>query len=98
MEQARRPALAHHVHRTAPMGPRVLINGIWYYLSAAELAAKLQPYFPHGFMVEEINAGNINGILPEEAWTWFYMKHHEKQSELPGLDVSSYWPTLLPKR
>jgi hypothetical protein len=31
MEQARRPALAHHVHRTAPMGPRVLINGIWYY-------------------------------------------------------------------
>src|SRR5436190_16755916 len=30
MEQARRPALAHYVHRTAPMGPRVLINGIWY--------------------------------------------------------------------
>src|SRR5207302_10628688 len=30
MEQARRPALAHHVHRTAPMGPRVLIIGIWY--------------------------------------------------------------------
>jgi hypothetical protein len=30
MERARRPALAHHVHRTAPMGPRVLINGIWY--------------------------------------------------------------------
>jgi hypothetical protein len=30
MEQARRPALAHHVHRTAPMGPRVLINGICY--------------------------------------------------------------------
>ena len=31
MEQARRSALAHHVHRTALMGPRVLINGIWYY-------------------------------------------------------------------
>src|SRR5256885_7906141 len=30
MEQARRPTLAHHVHRTAPMGPRVLIIGIWY--------------------------------------------------------------------
>src|SRR5262245_17730135 len=30
MEQARRSALAHHVQRTAPMGPRVLINGIWY--------------------------------------------------------------------
>src|SRR5262249_18445715 len=34
MEQARRSALAHHVHRTAPMGPRVLINGIWYYTFA----------------------------------------------------------------
>jgi hypothetical protein len=31
MEHARRSALAHHVHRTAPMGPRVLINGIRYY-------------------------------------------------------------------
>ena len=31
MEQARRSALAHQVHRTAPMGPRVLIKGIWYY-------------------------------------------------------------------
>src|SRR5207247_5830380 len=38
MEQARRPALAHHVHRTAPMGPRVLIIGIWYD-SAATCAA-----------------------------------------------------------
>src|SRR5262249_3229063 len=35
MEQARRSALAHHVHRTAPMGPRVLINGIWYKLIPA---------------------------------------------------------------
>src|ERR1700730_16260846 len=35
MEQARRPALAHHVHRTAPMGPRVLINGIWYNMATS---------------------------------------------------------------
>jgi len=35
MEQARRSSLAHHVHRTAPMGPRVLINGIWYKLRAS---------------------------------------------------------------
>src|SRR5215471_3094404 len=35
MEQARRSALAHHVHRTAPMGPRVLINGIWYQMVAS---------------------------------------------------------------
>ena len=30
LEQARRSALAHHVHRIAPMGPRVLISGTWY--------------------------------------------------------------------
>src|SRR5262245_26907280 len=31
LEQARRSALAHHVHRIASMGARVLINGTWYY-------------------------------------------------------------------
>jgi hypothetical protein len=41
-------------------------------------------------MIAEINPGNINGILPEEAWSWFYMDHHEKQpisslEELLGL-------------
>src|SRR5205807_10378899 len=41
MEQARRSALAHHVHRTAPMGPRVLINGIWYNASLRAVAALL---------------------------------------------------------
>jgi hypothetical protein len=52
-------------------------------LLATELAAKLQPYFPLGrFMIVEINAKNMNGMLPEEAWTWFYMDHHVKQ-ELP---------------
>src|SRR5262245_9744576 len=30
LEQARRSALAHHVHRIASMGARVLINGTWY--------------------------------------------------------------------
>jgi len=30
LEQAGRSALAHHVHWTAPMGARVLINGNWY--------------------------------------------------------------------
>jgi hypothetical protein len=28
--KARRSAMAHHVHRIAPMGARVLIIGIWY--------------------------------------------------------------------
>ena len=30
LEQARRSALAHHVHRIAPMGASVLINGTRY--------------------------------------------------------------------
>ena len=30
LEQARRSAMAHHVHRIAPMGPPVLINGTRY--------------------------------------------------------------------
>jgi hypothetical protein len=30
MEQARRSAMAHHVHRIAPMGARVLISETWY--------------------------------------------------------------------
>jgi two-component system, NtrC family, sensor kinase len=30
MEQARRPALDDYVHRIAPLGARVLINGTWY--------------------------------------------------------------------
>src|SRR5262249_7101221 len=33
LEQARRSALAHHVHRIAPMGPPVLISGTWYKIS-----------------------------------------------------------------
>jgi len=58
--------------------------------SADELAVRLQHYFPHPFMIAEINPGNLNGILPKEAWSWFYMDHHEKQpisslEELLGL-------------
>ena len=30
LEQAHRSTVAHHVHRIAPIGPWVLINGIWY--------------------------------------------------------------------
>jgi hypothetical protein len=34
-------------------------------------------------MIAEINPTNINGILPQEAWSWFYMDHHEKRHEIP---------------
>ncbi len=77
-----------------------LVYCIKSYLSAAELAIKLQPYFPQPFMIAEINPGNLNGILPEEAWSWFYIEHHEKQHEIPSLgDLSRLEnPFRLPPR
>jgi hypothetical protein len=75
-----------------------LVFCIKSYLLAEELALKLRPYFPQPFMIAEINPFNMNGILPQEAWTWFYMDHHVKQ-ELPStpglLDMSQI---SLPKR
>src|SRR3979409_674552 len=41
LEQARRSALAHHVHRIGPMGPRVLIIGIWYNGEEVELSLRV---------------------------------------------------------
>src|SRR5262249_52323392 len=70
MEQARRSALAHHVHRTAPMGPRVLINGIWYYIVCAtkelleDSGVAIEPWLfdkaSRAFRVQ-ISAAVING-------------------------------------
>ena len=37
VEPPRRPTLAHHVHRNAPMGSWVLINGTWYQQLKEEL-------------------------------------------------------------
>jgi hypothetical protein len=63
-----------------------LVYCIKSYLLAGQLASKLQPYFPRGtFMIAEIDPGNINGFLPAEAWSWFYMDHHEKQELPPSL-------------
>jgi hypothetical protein len=47
-------------------------------LAATELTYKLMPFFPHGFMVAEVNTWNMNGTIPREAWDWFYLDHHEK--------------------
>ncbi len=47
--------------------------------TATDLAYKLTPFFPNGnFLVAEITPNNINGILPNPAWDWFYLNHHEK--------------------
>jgi hypothetical protein len=75
-----------------------LVYCIKSYLSAAELAAKLRPFFPAPFMIAEINPDNINGVLPQEAWTWFYLDHHEKRLEIPSLEDLAKWQELLPKR
>jgi hypothetical protein len=63
------------------------------YLTSTDLTARLQPYFPQPFMIAEINEGNINGRLPQEAWQWFYTEHHQKQA-LPSLGGLSGWPSL----
>ena len=72
-----------------------LVYCIKSYLSAEELVVRLHPFFPHPFMIAEINSGNINGILPQEAWSWFYMEHHEKQHEIPNLGDLSTLGNLL---
>src|SRR5947208_1909349 len=72
-----------------------LVYCIKSYLSAQELANKLRPYFPSSFVIAEINPGNLNGFLPHEAWSWFYMDHHEKRPEIPSLQDVSKWPTLF---
>ena len=47
--------------------------------TATELAVKLTPFFPHGtFFIAEVNRQNLNGMLPQPAWDWFYLEHHEK--------------------
>lgn len=48
-------------------------------LTATELAQKLMSFFyPAHFLIGEVNAQNLNGILPPDAWQWFYLEHHEK--------------------
>jgi hypothetical protein len=36
-------------------------------------------------MIAEINPGNLNGILPEEAWSWFYMDITKNDTKLQAL-------------
>ena len=42
-------------------------------LTAAQLRTQIEPFFPQGgFMIAELNPGNVDGRLPEDAWKWFY--------------------------
>ena len=75
-----------------------LVYCVKTYLSASELTQKLRPYFPNSFMIAEINAQNLDGILPAEAWSWFYRDHHEKRGEIPRLAGLGGLSSLLPLR
>jgi hypothetical protein len=60
LEQARRATLAHHVHRFAPLGARVLINETWYKRFADQFVGEVTE---HGLdaVTREINtAGLVN--------------------------------------
>jgi hypothetical protein len=79
-----------------------LVYCVKTYLTSLELTERLRPYLPGQFMIAEINEFNINGILPREAWSWFYADHHEKRAELPrslaDLMRGSPWPLALPQK
>jgi hypothetical protein len=47
-------------------------------LTATDLSAKLAPFFPHHFMIAEINEWNTDGKMSAAAWDWFYLAHHDK--------------------
>src|SRR5947209_308803 len=48
-------------------------------LTATALALKLRPFFPRGdYFIAEVNPQNMDGLLPQAAWEWFYLDHHEK--------------------
>jgi hypothetical protein len=58
LEQAHRSAVAHHVHRTARLGARVLISGTWYSADSAILNGE---DWVEGF---EFGAGFVGFELP----------------------------------
>jgi hypothetical protein len=57
MKQPRRSAMEDHVHRIAPMGARVLINGAWYKLNGVE------PFACMKTTLEALAAGHPNADI-----------------------------------
>jgi hypothetical protein len=56
-----------------------LVYCVKSHLDATTLMYKLSSFFPHRtFLIAEINKENLNGMLPQPAWDWFYLEHHEK--------------------
>jgi hypothetical protein len=59
LEQAHRPALAHHVHRLARLGIQVLISGTWY--QAARAGGIKRPS-----LRDAVVRFNVEGLRPGE--------------------------------
>ena len=48
--------------------------------------SKFAPFFPSGFMIEELNQFNLNGSLsPAEQWSWFYSEPQPKMNSNPSI-------------
>jgi hypothetical protein len=66
-------------------------------LGADALLDKLTPFFPsNNFMIAEINDSNTQGILPEGAWDWFSLEHHQKVRPPTLTPFTAYTQPLLP--
>src|SRR5271170_7711090 len=52
LEQARRSALENHVHRIAPVGPRVLINETWYKSIACGATSRIAVAASHRALID----------------------------------------------
>ena len=72
-------------------------------LSATDLTKKIHPFFPPAhtypygyFMVAEIKEANLNGVLPKDAWDWFYLPHHEKNRPPSLTGIAAVDLGLLP--
>jgi len=64
-------------------------------LDSMPLTYKLQPFFPsNNFFIAEIVPSNVNGMLPQPAWEWFYLPHHEKHQ--PPAYANALLPFLKP--
>jgi len=82
LEQLGRSALAHHVHRTAPIGSQVLINEIWYKPSQRDPAAAIEDGEPAGdrhFPGESRGCGLRHG----------HSRRRERAADPTGIDDGS---------
>jgi hypothetical protein len=61
-----------------------LVWGVKSYLNSIDITHKLHQFLGNEvfFIVAEVNDKNINGILPKQAWDWFYRNHQVPEPPL----------------